>query len=70
MAPAKTGKLRIKRTAVTAKAHNIKGSRSREMAFVVREHRIVVKKLTLPRIEEIPAKCSLKIAKSTEMPEW
>jgi len=31
---------------------------------------IVVMKLMAPRIEEIPAKCRLKIAKSTEMPEW
>jgi len=29
---------------------------------------IVVKKLILPKIEEIPAICSLKIAKSTEIP--
>jgi hypothetical protein len=31
---------------------------------------IVVRKLILPRIEEIPAICRLKIAKSTEIPEW
>jgi hypothetical protein len=31
---------------------------------------IVVKKLILPKIEEIPAKCREKIAKSTEIPEW
>jgi hypothetical protein len=27
-------------------------------------------KFTAPRIEEIPAKCNLKIAKSTEAPLW
>jgi len=27
-------------------------------------------KLTAPKIEEIPDKCKLKIAKSTEGPEW
>jgi hypothetical protein len=32
--------------------------------------RIVVMKLAAPRIEEAPAKCRLKIAKSTEGPEW
>ena len=30
---------------------------------------IVVIKLTAPNIEEAPAKCKLKIAKSTEPPE-
>jgi hypothetical protein len=39
------------------------------MTFVVREQTIVVRKLILPRIEEIPAKWRLKIAKSTEIPE-
>ena len=32
--------------------------------------RIVVKKLIAPKIEEIPAKWRLKIARSTEPPEW
>ena len=32
--------------------------------------RIVVIKFIAPNIEEIPAKCKLKIAKSTEPPEW
>jgi len=27
-------------------------------------------KLIAPKIEEIPAKCKLKIAKSTDPPEW
>jgi hypothetical protein len=31
---------------------------------------IVVIKFTVPKIEDIPAKCKLKIAKSTEPPEW
>jgi hypothetical protein len=31
---------------------------------------IVVIKLTAPRIEEAPAKCKLKIDKSTEAPAW
>jgi hypothetical protein len=70
IAPAKTGRLVIRRTAVMAIAHNISGMRSNEMALEVREQIIVVRKLILPRIEEIPARCKLKIAKSTEIPEW
>lgn len=31
---------------------------------------IVVIKLTAPKIEEIPAICNLKIAKSTDAPPW
>lgn len=31
---------------------------------------IVVIKLIAPKIEETPARCKLKIAKSTEIPEW
>lgn len=69
IAPAKTGKLVINKTAVTEIAQSIKGIRSNEIALVVREQMIVVKKLILPKIEEIPAKCNLKIAKSTEIPE-
>jgi hypothetical protein len=30
----------------------------------------VVMKLTAPKIEEIPAKCNEKIAKSTDDPPW
>lgn len=70
IAPAKTGKEVIRRIAVTATAQRNKGMRSRETTFVVREHRIVVKKLIDPRIDEIPAMCREKMARSTEMPEW
>jgi len=31
---------------------------------------MVVMKLIAPKIEEIPARCRLKIVKSTEAPEW
>lgn len=70
IAPAKTGKLVTRRRAVIDRAHNINGIRSKEMSFVVREQRTVVMKLILPKIEEIPAKCRLKIAMSTEIPLW
>ena len=68
IAPAKTGRLVISRIAVITTAQRNKGKRSILILFVVREQTIVVKKLILPKIEEIPAKCKLKIAKSTEMP--
>jgi len=32
--------------------------------------RIVVIKFIAPKIDEIPARCKLKMAKSTEAPEW
>jgi len=32
--------------------------------------KIVVIKFTVPRIEDTPAKCKLKMAKSTDPPEW
>jgi hypothetical protein len=56
IAPASTGNLVIKRTAVTEIAQSIRGIRSREIDLEVREQIIVVRKLILPRIEEIPAK--------------
>jgi hypothetical protein len=56
IAPAKTGSLVIRRTAVIERAQSIRGRRSREIALAVREQITVVKKLILPRIEEIPAK--------------
>jgi hypothetical protein len=56
IAPANTGSLVIKRIAVTATAHRKRGRRSKEILFVVREQIIVVRKLILPKIEEIPDK--------------
>jgi hypothetical protein len=55
IAPANTGNLVINKTLVTARAQIIKGIRSKEINLVVREHKIVVRKLILPRIEETPA---------------
>jgi len=56
IAPANTGKLVINRTAVTEIAHKRRGKRSKDASFVVREQIIVVRKLMLPKIDEIPAK--------------
>jgi len=70
MAPAKTGSLKINKTAVIPTAHKNKGTKSKENLYVEREQIIVDKKLIAPKIELIPAKCKLKIAISTEIPEW
>jgi len=56
IAPAKTGRVVTKRNAVTPKDQIIKGKRSILIILVVREQIIVVIKLILPIIEEIPAK--------------
>jgi hypothetical protein len=56
MAPARTGRLVMSKIAVSLVAHKNKGRRSIEMIFLVREHTTVVRKLILPRIEEIPAR--------------
>jgi hypothetical protein len=56
IAPAKTGRLVIKRTAVIERAQSMRGIRSKEIAFAVREQIIVVRKLILPKMEEIPAR--------------
>lgn len=69
IAPAKTGKDSKSKRAVSATDQTNNGIRSK----VIPVDRIlitVVIKFTAPRIEEIPAKCNLKIAKSTEAPLW
>lgn len=67
MAPAKTGKESRSKTAVTKTAHPNNGTRSIESP---RERRFpsVLIKFTAPKIEETPAKCKEKIAKSTDAP--
>jgi len=67
IAPARTGKDRRRRTAVINTAQTNKGIRS----ICIPSHRIldtVVIKFNAPKIEEAPAKCREKIAKSTEGP--
>lgn len=69
MAPANTGRDSSKRMAVIITDHTNKGMESR---FIDRGRmfKIVVMKLIAPRIEDAPARWSLKIARSTEIPEW
>jgi hypothetical protein len=66
--PARTGKDNNNKTAVTNTAHANKGIRCNEIPGA-RIFKIVVMKFMAPSIEEIPARCRLKIAKSTDPPE-
>jgi chorismate mutase len=67
IAPAKTGRDKSRSTTVIVTAHTNSGIRSKVSPC----HRIlitVVIKFTAPKIDEAPAKCSEKIAKSTDGP--
>jgi len=68
MAPANTGNANKRRTTVIKTDHTNKNTPSIEMEedFIFKT---VVIKLIAPKIEEIPAICNLKIAKSTDLPE-
>lgn len=70
IAPASTGRLTMRRTAVIAIDHKKRGRRLNLKIEVARETTMVVRKLILPRIDEMPARWSLKIARSTEIPLW
>jgi hypothetical protein len=68
IAPANTGNDNNSNIAVTKIAHTNKGN----LCIVIPGALIfktVVIKLIAPRIDEIPDKCRLKIAKSTDAPE-
>lgn len=67
--PANTGKDNNNKIAVMKIAHTNKGNLCRDIPLVL-IFKVVVIKLIAPNIDEIPAKCRLKIAKSTEPPEW
>lgn len=68
IAPASTGSVSNRRITVIITDHTNKGIRSRRIPFQ-RILIIVVMKLMAPRIDATPAKCSEKIARSTEGPE-
>lgn len=67
IAPARTGKDNNSKTAVTKTDQGKRAIRSSLMPKA-RRLTIVVIKFNAPINEEIPAKCNLKIAKSTEGP--
>lgn len=69
IAPARTGRDNSSRRAVIPTDHTNRGIRSNVIP-IARILMIVVMKFTAPRIDEIPAKCSLKMARSTEEPLW
>jgi len=69
MAPARTGNDKRSKTAVIKTDHTNRGIESSDME-ADRMFMIVVIKLIAPKIEEAPARCKLKIARSTEIPEW
>lgn len=68
MAPARTGRDSSNKIAVIKTDQTNRGIESKETA-AERMFIIVVIKLIAPRMEEAPAKCRLKIARSTEIPE-
>jgi hypothetical protein len=69
IAPANTGRESNNNKAVIPTDHTNKGIRSKVIP-IDRILIIVVIKFTAPKIEDTPAKCNLKIAKSTEAPLW
>lgn len=68
IAPASTGRDSSRRMAVIITDHTNSGMESRFIDSG-RMFKIVVMKLMAPRIEDAPARWSLKIARSTEIPE-
>jgi len=68
IAPANTGKESSSNTAVISTDHTNRGIESK-LLVEERMFMIVVIKLIAPKMEDAPAKCNLKIAKSTEIPE-
>lgn len=69
MAPARTGRDSRRRIVVTISDHTNSGMRSAEQPLG-RIFRAVVIKLIDPRIEDTPARCKEKMARSTEGPLW
>jgi hypothetical protein len=66
--PAKTGKANNNNIAVTNIDHTNKGNLCK-LIPLVRIFNTVVMKFIAPNKEDIPARCKLNIAKSTEPPE-
>jgi len=67
MPPANTGSDRIRRITVNTAAQTKRGKRS-NVTPAPRMLSVVEMKFTAPKIEEAPAKCREKIAKSTLPP--
>lgn len=69
IAPARTGRLNSKSTAVITTDHTNKGTRSSRRPLD-RILMTVVMKFNAPIMDDTPARCSEKIAKSTDGPAW
>jgi hypothetical protein len=69
IAPAKTGKDNKSKKAVIKTDQTNKGKRKKSKPFA-RILIMVTIKLIAPAMEEAPERCKLKIAKSTDGPEW
>ena len=69
MTPAKTGMASSNRNAVTRIDHTNNGILCNVIPGA-RILKIVAMKLMAPRIDEAPARCSAKMARSTAMPGW
>lgn len=69
IAPAKTGRDNSNKITVIKTAHANRGTRSNNIPNT-RKFPTVLIKFTAPRMEEIPAKCREKMAKSTDPPAW
>lgn len=69
MAPANTGNDRRRRSAVRITDHGNRGILS-PFCFFLRILRIVVIKFAAPKMELAPARCSEKMAISTDGPLW
>jgi hypothetical protein len=68
IAPANTGNANNNNIAVIKIAHTNKGNLCKDIPLVL-IFNVVLIKLMAPNKEDTPAKCKLKIAKSTEPPE-
>jgi len=68
IAPAKTGKESNNKNAVIKTDQTNNGMRKRVIPRILMLHMVTIKFIA-PAIEDIPAKCKLKIAKSTDAPE-
>ena len=69
IAPASTGRESSSKIVVIKTAQAKRGIRSRNIPNT-RKLLNVLMKLIAPKIEETPAKCKEKIAKSTDLPAW
>lgn len=69
IAPARTGSDSRRRMAVKKTDHTNRGARS-QVIPALRILIMVVIKFTAPKIELAPARCRLKIDRSTDAPAW